>query len=394
MLAGDDAPVYLDSACMTLKPRQVTAAVAHYMDELGACAGRSVHRLAGEVAEATTEARAKVAALAGVAPERLVWQPNTTTAINLVASGTAWAKDGSDVVMTTDREHNSNLVPWLRLHTTGRARHAVLPTGDRGEVDLDHWHALLEEHKPRLVALGQASNVDGTSIPAREAVRLAQDLGARVLLDAAQAMPHQEVRVDDLGADYTCWSLHKMLGPSGVGALAGGSLEALEELEPLTVGGHTVDRSNLGGYDLSRVPDRFEGGLQDYGGQIGAGAACDYLTAVGRDEVAAHERKLNARLHEGLLAAGVPEEAILGPLDPAARGGLTAFNLPGLTPHEVALYLDEVAGIAVRSGHHCNHATFAKLGQDGAVRSSLYLYNTEQDVDALVAAVEELAAAL
>ncbi len=394
VLQTDRPPVYLDSACTTLKPRQVLDQMAHYHEAWGACAGRSVHRLGTEVTLAVEEARERVAAFIGAAePGECIFTKNTTEAVNLVAY--AFPFQPGDVVVGTDKEHNSNLVPWLHQDRRGRLDYRAFPAAADGTVDLDAFHAFLEDagqsgQRLRMVSLGHVSNVDGVTLPAREISKLAHDLGALVFWDGAQGAPHSVVDVQDIGADLYAWSMHKMMGPS-LGVLYGRA-DVLESMDGFLVGGSTVADVRVDDYQLLGPPERFEAGLQDNGAIIGAGAACDYLNGLGRQEVHDHEVRLNRRVDAGLRE--LPGVEIVGPTDAAARGGITGFNLAGLSSHDVALYLDEAADIAVRSGHHCCHAYFHARGVDGCVRSSLYAYNTEEDVDRLLAAVGELAAAL
>ncbi len=380
-------PVYLDSACMSLVPRAVLDATEAYYTDFPGCGGRSLHRFAEEVGRRYEATRAAFAARLGVGePARIVFVRNSTEAINLVGQGLRWKR--GERVLVSDREHNSNLIVWQRLAAERGIRLEILPLDDAGGFDGD----ALEERLARgvrLVSLFHTSNLDGRSLPVAEIVERAHDRGARVLLDGCQAAPHAPGTVDRLGVDYYAISGHKMLGPTGTGVLAAAP-GRLDELRPVLVGGETVEWSTLTAHALRPPPHRFEAGLQNYAGIVGAGAALDYLGRLDPAELAAHERTLNERVSRAF--AGEPRIRILGPADPAARPSLVAFTLDGVDPHDAALFLDESSGVMVRSGRHCVHSWYAERGLSGNVRASFYLYNRREDADALVEGVRELLA--
>ncbi len=376
--------IYLDSACMALKPRQVIEKMAEYYRDYPACAGRSAHALARRVEDEVAGARAQVRRLLGAKGDNeVVFTRNTTEGINLVATGLDWK--AGDEVLISDKEHNSNLLPWLRLRRRG-VRVVVAESAPDGRLVLDAFASRLSE-RTRLVAVAHTSNLDGTTVPLKDLARAAHRAGALVLADAAQSVPGRAVDVQDLGVDFLACSGHKMLGPTGTGVLYG-RMAALEALEPLLLGGGTVIDSTLEGYTAEELPGRLEAGLQDYAGLIGLGEACRYLAKVGPANIERHEQALNARLSERLL----PHETIrlLGPADPLLRGGIFSFNIVGMDPHRVALMLDAARRIAVRSGAHCVHSWFNARKLPGSVRASMYLYNTEQDVDILAGEVEKI----
>lgn len=384
---GGGAPVYLDSACMSLVPRSVLAAMEAYYTEYPGCAGRSLHRFAEEVGRRYEAARERFARFLGCADARgLVFLRNATEAINLVAQGLPWRR--GDRVLISDQEHNSNLVVWHRLAAERGIRLEILPLPDDGRFDSEGYERALARGV-RLVSLFHTSNVDGRTLPVAEIVERAHAHGARVLLDGCQAAPHRRVDLDRLGAEFYAVSGHKMLGPSGTGVLAARP-EALADLRPLLVGGETVEWTSLSGYALRPPPHRFEAGLQNYGGVLGAAAALDYLDRAGLEAVEARQREVNHRVTDAL--ADEPRVHLLGPPSAADRPSIFAFSLDGVDPHDAAVFLDEGHRVMVRSGMHCAHSFYARRGLPGNVRASFYLYNTPADAEALVAGVRELLA--
>jgi cysteine desulfurase/selenocysteine lyase len=387
LLSKPDAPIYLDNACMTLKPRQVIDAVTRYYEETPFCAGRAVYEGSLAVEQTMEEARAALAGLLGGKPEATVWTKNATEAVNLVSHAYPWRR--GDVVLTTDREHNSNLVPWQMLASRG-VRHEVVPSKADGTLDLDAWETRLARKGVALVAAVHVSNLDGYETPARELVELAHAREVPVLLDGAQAAPHLPVDLARLGADHYAVSLHKMLGPTGVGALLS-TPTALAKLGPFMTGGDTVARTTYERAELLDAPAKFEAGLQNYAGFAGALAAIRYLERIGLDDVHRHEQALARRAADGL--EGAPGLHLLGaPLE--ARAGIVPFELDQIDPHAIAILLEDKHRILVRSGDHCLHSWFNARGVPGAVRASFYLYNTAEEADAFAEAVRSLLAQL
>lgn len=387
LLARADAPVYLDNACMTLKPTSVIDAVRRYYEETPFCAGRAVYEGSLAVEEAVERGRVALARFLHGAPASTVWTKNATEAVNLVAHAYPWRR--GDVILTTDREHNSNLVPWQMLARRG-VRHEVVPSSPDGTFDGDAWEARLAQGDAAFVAAVHVSNLDGYETPARELVERAHDRNVPVLLDGAQAAAHQPVDLARLGADHYAVSLHKMLGPTGVGALLSAP-SALAMLGPFMTGGDTVARTTYEHADLLDAPAKFEAGLQNYAGLAGVEAAVAYLARVGLDAIARHERALAAIAAreldgtKGLQLLGAP----LG-----TRAGIVPFALDALDPHALAILLEDKHRMLVRSGDHCLHSWFNARGVPGAVRASFYLYNTEEEAHAFGAAVRELIAQL
>jgi len=382
---GGFVPAYLDSACMSLVPEETLEAMAAYYRDYPGCAGRSLHRFAEEVSHRFEQARETFASFLGApSPTGIVFVRNSTEAINVVGQGLAWKK--GDRVLVSDQEHNSNLILWQRLGPERGVRLEILRLPDDGTFYGDALDAALE-HGVRLVSLFQTSNLDGRSLPVREIVERAHAHGALVLIDGCQAAPHRAVDLDREGIDFYAISAHKMLGPTGTGVLAGRP-EALADLRPLIAGGETVEWSTLTEHKLRPPPYRFEAGLQNYAGVLGAAAGVEFLRKTGLENVTAHDRALNAKVTRAL--ADEPRVHRLGPEDPAARPSIFAFSIDGVDPHDAALFLDEGHGVMVRSGRHCVHSWYAERGLDGNVRASFYLYTDDSDADRLIAGVREM----
>ena len=383
---GRPAPVYLDSACMSLVPRSVLEAMTGYYRDYPGCGGRSLHRYAEEVGRRVEAARAAVARYGGApSPAEVVFLRNSTEAINLVAQGWSWQP--GDRVLITDQEHNSNLIVWQRLRDERGIALDVLRLRDDGRFEPEALEAALTP-STRLVSLFHTSNLDGRSLPIREIAERVHARGAALLVDGCQAAPHGPVRLDELGADYYAVSGHKMLGPTGTGVLAARTPEALRRLRPLVVGGETVLWSTLEGHELRPPPHRFEAGLQNYAGVIGAGAALEFFRRVDWAELHAHELRLNRSVTKEL--ADEPRVHLLGPADPAERRSIFAFHLDGIDPNDGALFLDEAHRVLLRSGMHCVHSWYRAHGLNGTLRASFYLYTRTADARALVTGGREL----
>ena len=378
-------PVYLDSACMSLVPRAVLDAVEEYYTDYPGCAGRSLHRFAEEVGHRYEGAREAFARFLGApSPNGIVFLRNATEGINLVAQGLDW-KPG-DRVLVTDQEHNSNLVVWQRLAAERGIQLAHLRLPSDGTFDAESLDRELDRGV-RLVSFFHTSNLDGRSLPVREIVEQAHRKNAEVLIDGCQAAPHQRVNLAELGVDFYTLSLHKMLGPSGTGLLAGAP-ERLARLSPLIVGGETVEWTTLTEHQLRPPPHRFEAGLQNYAGVLGAAAGLGYLEHVGLEAVDAHDRSVNARATRAL--ADEPRVHLLGPEDPARRPSIYSFTLDGVDPNDAALFLDEGYRVMVRSGMHCVHSWYRERSLPGSIRASFYLYTSPKDIDMFVTGVREL----
>jgi cysteine desulfurase/selenocysteine lyase len=381
---GDKSPVYLDTACQSLRPRQVVEAMDSYYYDYPACGGRSVHRLATQVSIKVDEAREKVSDFIGSGSyDQIIFTKSTTESINLIARGLGLRR--GDAVLTTDLEHNSNHVPWLQLKRTAGVDRIIVETSDDGSFDLEAFKRALTR-KVRLVSVVQTNNVTGTTIPVKEMCEIAHDNGSLVMVDGAQSAPHMKVDVEDLDVDFYAFSMHKMLGPSGMGVLYG-KKELLNNVEPLIVGGGGVSLTTYERAELLPIPERFESGLMNYAGIIGSGAAVDYLRAIGMDEVMEHDIECNRIVTDGL--ADERRINVIGPQDPERRGSIYSFNISGMRSHDVAMILDEMAGMMIRSGMHCVHPYFLKKKIDGAARASFYVYTSKDDCRRFVQAVKE-----
>jgi cysteine desulfurase/selenocysteine lyase len=380
--------IYFDNACQSLRPQATIEAINQYYRELSACSGRSSHRLGEEVTAKVAEARRCLARfIRARRAEEIIFTRNTTEGINLIARSLRWQE--GDVVVLTDKEHNSNLIPWHLLARNRGIKLEVVPSLEDNTFNLEKFREVLEYHqgRVRLVATNYTSNLDGVTAPVREIVSQAHACNALVLLDAAQAAPHHPLNVRRLDVDFLAFSGHKMLGPSGTGVLYG-KYSLLEQLEPFLVGGDTVVSSTLRDYTLLPPPERFEAGLQNYAGIIGLAAAVRYLSRVGWRNIQQQEQKLN-QLATATLRQ-LPRLHIIGPADAALRGSIVSFYVEGVDSHQIALMLDEAANIMVRSGQHCVHAWFAQKKIAGAVRISFYFYNTEEEVEIFSAAMKKI----
>lgn len=373
--------IYFDNACMTLRPRQVLESMNRYYNEFPACVGRSHHKLSKLATEAYDESRRKVSSFIGAKESNLIFTKNTTEGVNLVVN--SFNFDKGDEVLILDKEHNSNLVPWQQLAKAKKIKLKIFKTNDDNTFDIDRFNEIMNAGI-RLVSFGMGSNLDGVSIPAKEIVKIAHEVEAKVMFDGAQAAPHNELNVKKLDVDMLAFSGHKMCGPSGVGALYVKE-DALSGLNPFMVGGDTVYETTYSDAKFEKGPKRFEAGLQNYAGFIGFGEACNYLKKIGPYSVYKHEIMLNEYL-TGLLSEEIDSGVIelIGPKDAKLRGGIFSFNVKGMDPHQVAMMLDSTGGIAVRSGAHCCHSWFNARGINGSVRASFYFYNTKEEVDTFV----------
>lgn len=377
--------IYMDSASTSLTPEPVLIAVSKYYREYNANVGRGVHRLSQVASQKYKDAHRKIADFIGANEEEVIFTKNTTEAINTVASGLRWKK--GDKVVTTLLEHHSNFLPWLKLKSLGVVLDIVKPDKDGG-FNVSDFEEVIDD-RTRLVAITHVSNVLGTITPIEEISAICKKKNVLLLVDGAQSVPHIHVDVRKLGCNFLCFSGHKMLGPTGTGILWVKE-DFLDRLEPLNFGGGMIDDVSLNGYELTKGYERFEGGTPNIAGVIGFGRAIDYLKKIGMDKIKDHEAKLTERLLEGLLK--IKRVEIYGSLNSKERIGLVSFNIKDLNSHDVALMLDEASNIMVRSGHLCCMPLMKYFGlKEGAVRVSLYLYNTEEEVDTFLATVKEIA---
>jgi len=377
--------VFLDSAASAQKPRQVLDAMDSFARTSYANIHRGAYTLSEEATAAYEGARKRIARFINARSVReVIYTRNTTEAINLVARTWADANlDEDDVIVLTEMEHHSNIVPWQLAAARTGAHIEYVPVTDEGELDLAAYARILDAMKPKLVALTQMSNVLGTLPPVTEMIAQAHAVGAVVLLDGAQSVPHTAVDVRALDCDFLAFSAHKMLGPSGIGVLWG-RRELLEAMPPFLGGGDMIREVRLEGSTWNDLPWKFEAGTPAIIEAVGLGAAVDYLGALGMANVRAHEHALVAYALERLAA--VPELRIYGP--PAARrGGVVSFTLADIHAHDLATLLDR-DGIAVRAGHHCAQPLMERYKLPATARASFYVYSTAAEIDALAEALE------
>lgn len=377
------AITYLDSAATSLKPRAVIDAIGRYYAEQSANVHRGKHTLSEEASEAFEDARQVIASFLGASAREVVLTSGTTEAVNLVALGLPLAP--GDNVVTTLQDHHSTLVPWFE-----RAEVRVCPVGHDGVVEPERLLSLVDE-RTRVVAVGHASNATGAVQDVESIVRGAKERGALVLLDGAQATPHLPVDVKQLGCDFYAFSGHKVLGPTGIGALYG-TRDALDALRPAHLGGGMVDLVTATGWTPKPVPFRFEAGTPNIAGAIGLAAALRYLKRVGWERVVEHERALTRALVAGV--ADLPGTRLLGPEPGAERLPLASLVIESdrVAPDHVAMMLSDTHKVMARSGHHCCHPYFDGLGTTGALRLSAGFYNTVDEIEAATAALRELLA--
>jgi cysteine desulfurase/selenocysteine lyase len=372
--------VYLDSTATSQKPTLVIDAMDHFYRTNNANIHRGVHTLAEESTAMYEEARVKIANFIHArSPREVIYTRNTTESINLVAQ--TWGRanlHSGDVIILTEMEHHSNLVPWQMLAAEKNLRLEFIPVSEEGLLDLDEYKRLLEL-KPRLVAFTGMSNVLGTINPVKEIIALAHAAGALALVDGAQSVPHLPVDVTDLDADFLAFSAHKMVGPTGIGALYGKEA-LLNAMPPYMGGGDMIRKVMLRSFQPNELPHKFEAGTSAIAEAVGFGAAIDYLNTIGMDAIAAHEREIITYALDRLEE--VPGLKIFGPAA-NLKGGVASFTMKGVHPHDVAQILDSV-GVAVRAGHHCAMPLHEKFNIPATTRASFYLYNTFEEVDALI----------
>ncbi|MCW2838683.1 MAG: cysteine desulfurase [Aeromicrobium sp.] len=384
-LSGDLPLVYLDSANTSQKPQQVVDAIADHYAQHNANVARAMHQLGAEATAAFELGRDKVAAFIG-APSRdeVVYAKNASEALNLVARvlGDAGRIGPGDEVVITEMEHHSNIVPWQQVTQRTGATLRWFGVTDEGRLDLDDIDTLITE-RTKVVSLTWVSNMLGTINPLDVVIAKAHSVGALVVVDASQAVPQIPVDVAALGADFVVFTGHKLLGPTGIGVLWG-RYDLLAELPPFLGGGEMIETVTMERSTYAAPPSRFEAGTPPIAQSVGLGAAIDYLSAIGMQNVAAHEQAITA------YALGAMQEidglTVVGPKEAVMRGGAVSFTLDGIHPHDVSQLLDS-RGVAVRAGHHCAKPAHLRFGVQSTTRASFYLYTTEQEIDVLVEAL-------
>jgi cysteine desulfurase/selenocysteine lyase len=375
--------VYLDSTATSQKPRQVIEAMDLFYRQSNANIHRGIHALAEESTALYESARQRVANfIHSASSKQIIFTRNTTEAINLVAY--TWGRVNlkmGDVIILTEMEHHSNLVPWQMLASEKGLRLEFIPITPDGLLNLDHYERLLEL-KPRLVAFTHMSNVLGTINPAKVLVQMAHQAGAITLIDGAQSVPHFEVDVRELDVDFLAFSSHKMCGPTGIGVLYG-RRELLEAMPPFIGGGDMIKRVHLQEFSPNEIPYKFEAGTPAIAEAVGFGAAIDFLESIGMDAIANYEHEIISYVLKRLEE--IPGLKVFGP-SADKKGGVASFTLDGIHPHDISQILDKY-GVAIRAGHHCAMPLHEKLNIPASARASFYLYNTIDEVDRLVTAI-------
>jgi len=379
--------VYLDSGATSQKPLSVIEAESNFYKFTNAAVHRGAHQLAEEATDAYEGARLKVANFLGAKEEEIVFTKNATESLNLVAYAMGNAQPGSrfaltskDQIVVTEMEHHANLIPWQQLAARTGAELKWFEVTPEGRLDLSAINSIITENT-KVVALTHQSNVLGTINPLEAITARAHEVGAVVVLDACQSVPHMPIDVKKLNVDFLAFSGHKALGPTGVGVLWS---SVFEELPPFLFGGSMIETVTMTSATWAPAPRKFEAGVPNMAQAVGLGAALDYLTEVGMQSIFDHEVELTGYLVNGLLQ--IPELSIVGPQNTDARGGSVSFTVGHIHPHDLGQYLDS-QGVAVRTGHHCAWPLTRKLGVPATTRASLYLYNDESDCDALFAAI-------
>lgn len=381
---GSNRLVYLDNAATTQKPRSVIAALENYYSNTNANVHRGLHTLAEEATTAFEETRKKIADfIGGVKTEEVVYTRNATEAINLVAH--SWGRRNikkGDRIILTEMEHHANLVPWIALSKETGAELKYIPIDDSGMLDLADLDKIVSPNT-KIVAITQMSNVLATINPVDEIARIAHANGSLVLVDGAQSAPHLPVNVKTIDADFFVFSAHKMLGPTGIGVLYGKE-SLLNDMEPFLYGGEMINEVRYDYADWTTLPWKFEAGTPNIAGAIGFSPALDYLSGIGMDRVRRHEMELTSYALDKL--SELDHIKIFGPRDIENRGGAISFVDDLIHPHDLATFLDS-HGVAIRAGHLCAQPLMRRLGVVAAARASIYIYNTEDDIDKLIDAL-------
>ena len=381
--------VYLDSGATSQKPNVVIEAQSDFYRLHNAAAHRGAHQLAEEATDALEGARQIVASFINADVDEVVFTKSATEALNLVSYAMGNAQKGNrfhlsagDGIVVTEMEHHANLIPWQQLAARTGASLSWFEVTPDGRLDLSNLASVITE-KTKVVALTQQSNVLGTIIPLEEIVKRAHEVGAVVVLDACQSVPHMAVDVKALGIDFLAFSGHKTVGPTGIGIFWGRS-ELLAELPPFLTGGSMIENATMTSATWAPAPRKFEAGVPNMAQAVGLGAALTYLTKIGMNQIHEHERALTEYLLNEFST--IDDLKVIGPQDMNMRGGIVSFSVGEIHPHDLGQYLDS-QGIAVRTGHHCAWPLTRKLGVPATTRASFYLYNTKDDLDALVAGI-------
>jgi len=371
--------IYLDSAATSQKPLSVIKAIEDYYKLSNANVHRGIHFLAEEATELYESARKKIADFVGVEDQnQLIFTRNTTESINIIAR--TWGRKfltKGDVILTTEMEHHSNIVPWFSLADELGIVVKFIRITENGRLDWGHYLQLLDLN-PKVVSFTHMSNVLGTINPVNDIITSAHQAGAVTIVDGAQSVPHQPVNIEALDADFFAFSAHKMCGPTGIGILYG-KRDLLEQMPPFLGGGDMIKKVTFSGFTTNAIPYKFEAGTPPIAQAVGFGTAIDFLTEMGMENIFAHEKELTSYAYEALSA--IPGLSILGP-SLRDRGGVISFVIDQIHPHDIAQILDQF-GVAVRAGHHCAMPLHEKLNLSASTRASMYLYNKKDDIDEL-----------
>ena len=377
--------IYLDNGSMSLRPQQVMDAMNDYYCNYSVAAGRGAYKLAKDVTERCEGVRETVKNfIHAERPEEIIFTRNTTESINIIARNVN-LKPG-DIVLASDKEHNSNLVPWHEMRRLKKIRHEIVRSAEDNTFDMEAFKEKMSK-KVKIVSMYHCSNLDGCTIPAKEMIEVAHDYGALVMLDGAQSAPHISLDMKKMDVDFYAISIHKMLGPTGMGILYG-KYDLMDKLYPLSIGGSTIEDTTYEYSILLKPPRKFEGGLQNYSGIFGTGAAIDYLKRVPMEDIEHHNYELNNYITDSLK--DYPRVKIIGPEDPRLRAGIFGFNIDGMPTNDIAVGLDCEHNIMIRSGYHCVDSWFNDRDIDGSARVSTYFYNTMEEIKLFVAHIETI----
>lgn len=377
--------IYFDNACVTLRPQKVIDSIKEYYIDFPGCHNRTHHKFGQKTTERYNRARKKVKHFINArGTSEIIFVRNTTEAINLIANSLS-LKEG-DIILTTEMEHNSNFLPWQELSRKKKIIHQTIPLNIDLTFNLEEFEKRLNG-KVRLVSIFHTSNVTGYTIPASKIVELAHKYGSLVLLDGAQSIAHQKIDVQKLNTDFFVFSFHKMLGPSGIG-ICYGKQSLLEEMPQFLIGGETIIDADRNSFIPAELPDKFEAGLQNYAGAIGAETAIEYLEEMGESNIKNHIYALNKLLTEKLL--NLPDINILGPTEPNLRGNIVNFIVKGIDSLALAQLLDDTNNIMIRAGMHCAHPWFNAHKFSPSLRVSFYFYNTAEEIEIFVQTFEKI----
>lgn len=380
-----ESHIYFDNACVTLRPNEVIREFNKYYQEHPSCHQRSIHKFGLKTTEAYQQARKTVQKfLNAKRPEEIIFFRNTTEGINFIASGIGLQK--GDVVLTTNMEHNSNLIPWVNQGNKKQVHHLQINVENEG-INFEKYKECFQKNKIKLVSVFYISNVTGVSLPIKEMAQVAHDNGALFLLDAAQAVTTKKIDVQNLDVDFLAFSFHKAFGPSGMGAVFG-KIELIEKIEPLCYGGETVVDANYDSFTLSGVPYRFEAGLQNYSGAMGGAQALRFIEKIGQDFIAKQCLDLNK-----LITAELKKHSrvkLIGPEEPELRPSLINFIIDKKDMGEISLLLDKSKGIMTRSGFHCCHSWYHFKELQPSLRLSLSVYNTRKEVEVFIETINQI----